>query len=156
MRNGIRFGIALFLGLSMMGCSSLMRSAMVAERASPYDMQETIKTISERARQHGWNVSAPKKLEENIRKHGGPIVSPVSLVELCEPHYAAKLLASEHDRWVSVFMPCTISIYTKSDGRVYVANVKAANVGGLLGGTVAEVMGGPVAATQEEILSFLQ
>ncbi|MDO9225684.1 MAG: DUF302 domain-containing protein [Pseudomonadota bacterium] len=155
MRNSIRLGAVLLLALSTVGCSSMIRTAMVNERASPYSMEETIKVISERAKQHGWNTSEPRKLDLSIRKHGGPTVLPVTLVELCEPHHAGKLLANDDDRWVSVFMPCTISVYEKSDGKVYVANMKAENVGSLLGGNVAEVMGNSVAAGQDAILGFL-
>lgn len=155
MRTGLRLGAILLLTLSTMGCSTLVRTAMVDERASPYDMEETVKVISERARQKGWNVAEPKKLDQSIRKHGGPVLPPVTLIELCEPHHSGKLLANDGDRWVSVFMPCTISVYQKSDGKAYVANMKAANLGGMMGGTVAEVMGGPVAEAQDEILGFL-
>lgn len=156
MRNIARLGAALLLVLSATGCSSIMRSTMVQERQSPYNMEETVKTITAQGRQKGWNVSEPKRLDQTIRKHGGPAVLPVTLLELCEPHHAGKLLANDDDRWVSVFMPCTIGVYEKSDGKVYVTNVKAANLGAMMGGTVAEVMGGAVAADQEEILSFLR
>jgi uncharacterized protein (DUF302 family) len=156
MRNVARLGAALLVTLSITGCSSVMRSTMVQERQSPYNMEETVKTITAQGRQKGWNVSEPKRLDQTIRKHGGPTVLPVTLLELCEPHHAGKLLAKDDDRWVSVFMPCTIGVYEKSDGKVYVTNVKAANLGAMMGGTVAEVMGGAVAADQEEILSFLK
>lgn len=156
MRTALRLGAALLITLSTAGCSSMVRTAMIDERASPYNMEETVKIISERARQKGWNVAEPKKLDQSIRKHGGPVVLPVTLVELCEPRHSGKLLANDGDRWVSVFMPCTVSVYEKTDGKVYVANMKAANLGGMMGGTVAEVMGGPVAAAQEEILGFLK
>ncbi len=155
MRGLIKLSVITVLLLSTVGCSSMMRSAMVQERASPYNMEETIKVISERARQKGWNISEPKKLDQVIRKHGGPVVLPVSLLELCEPHHAGKLLANDEDRWVSVMMPCTISVYEKSDGKVYVSNLKAKNMGGLMGGKVGEIMGGPVAEQQESFLSFI-
>ncbi|MDD5388233.1 MAG: DUF302 domain-containing protein [Gallionellaceae bacterium] len=74
-------------------------------------------------------MAEPKKLDQSIRKHGGPVVLPVTLVELCEPRHSSKLLANDGDRWVSVFMPCTVSVYEKTDGKIYVANMKAANLG---------------------------
>lgn len=155
MRTLFTTGAVFALALSVTGCSSMMRSAMVDERVSPYGLEETVKTITAQGIQKGWNVSEPKRLDQIIRKHGGPVVPPVVLLDLCEPHHAGKLLARDEDRWVSVLMPCTISVYEKSDGKVYVANVKADNVGGMMGGTIREVMGGPVADAQEDILSFL-
>ncbi len=151
-----RIAAVLLFSFVVTGCSSLMRSAMVEERVSPYGMEETVKLITERGRQRGWNVSEPRKLDQTIRKHGGPHVLPVTLLELCEPHHAGKLLARDEERWVSVFMPCTISVYEKSDGKIYVTNVRADNLGAMMGGTVAEVMGGAVAVEQAEILSFLR
>jgi len=156
MRTLFTTGAVFALALSVTGCSSMMRSAMVDERASPYGLEETVKTITAQGRQKGWNVSEPKRLDQVICKHGGPTVPPVVLLDLCEPHHAGKLLANDEDRWVSVMMPCTISVYEKSDGKVYVTNIKAANVGSMMGGTVAEVMGGSVAEAQEDILSFLR
>ncbi|MDD5388234.1 MAG: hypothetical protein PHD37_02740 [Gallionellaceae bacterium] len=53
MRTALRLGAALLITLSTVGCSSMVRTAMVDERASPYNMEETVKIISERARQKG-------------------------------------------------------------------------------------------------------
>lgn len=156
MRTPLRVTTVLLFVLAATGCSSMMRSAMVEERVSPYNMEDTIKTITASARQKGWNVGEPRKLDQTIRKHGGPSLLPVTLLELCEPHHAGRLLANDADRWVSIFMPCTIGVYEKTDGKTYVSNVKAANLGGMMGGTVGEVMGGPVARDQDEILSFLK
>lgn len=147
---------AALLVFNLSGCSSMMRSAMVNERPSPYSMEQTVKVLTDTARQKGWNVSEPRKLDQTIRKHGGPSVLPVTLLELCEANHAGKLLQNDEDRWVSIFMPCTISVYEKSDGKVYVSNVKADNMGFLMGGRVGEVMGGPVAQAQEDILSVLK
>lgn len=156
MRRSFRLALVFALALTASGCSSLIRSAMVHERESPHGMEETIKIITANARQKGWNVSEPRKLDQTIRKHGGPAVPPTTLLELCEAQHAGKLLSNDADRWVSVFMPCTIGVYEKSDGKVYVTNVRADNMGAFMGGNVAEIMGGPVAAAQEEILSFLK
>ena len=156
MRHLVRISAIVLLATSTLGCSSLMRSAMVEERSSPHNMEETIKIITDRAKQKGWSISEPKKLDQTIRKHGGATVLPVSLLELCEPRHAGSLLANDDDRWVSVMMPCTISVYEKSDGKVYVANIKAKNMGSMMGGNIAKVMGGDVAEAQEDFLSFLR
>jgi len=52
-------------------------------------------------------------------------------------------------------MPCTISVYQKSDGLVYVGTMNAGLLGTMFGGTVAAVMGGAVAVQQHKFLSFL-
>ena len=141
-------------GLS--GCASMMKDMMVQERQSPYGLEETVQQIVTRAKEKGWKVpDEPKKLDKGIKKAGGPEVLPVRLIELCHPQYAGKLLQADNTRYVSVMMPCTISVYEKSDGKTYVANMKARKVGGMLGGTIAEVFGGSVANDQDYFLEFL-
>ena len=53
-------------------------------------------------------------------------------------------------------MPCTISVYQKSDGYVYVGTMNARLLGTMFGGKVAEVMGGTVAAQQKKFIAFLK
>ncbi len=57
--------------------------------------------------------------------------------------------------YVSLMMPCTISIYEKSDGQTYVATMNAGLMGRLFGGTVARVMAGSVAPETAKFTSFL-
>jgi uncharacterized protein (DUF302 family) len=73
-------------------------------------------------------------------------------VDLCEPHHAKKILEGDDTRTVSVFMPCTISVYEKSDGKAYVCSTNAKLLGRLFGGTVAEVMAGAVADSQAKFV----
>lgn len=51
-------------------------------------------------------------------------------------------------------MPCAIAVYSKSDGKVYVSNMKAKQMGDMMGGVVAEVMT-DVDADQKKILEFM-
>jgi uncharacterized protein (DUF302 family) len=140
--------------LLLSGCASTMKNMMVTERQSPYGLDETVDKITQRAKEKGWVVSGVKKMEDSIKKHGGPDIAPVRLVELCEPQHAAKLLTPDDTRYVSVMMPCTISVYTKTDGKVYVTTMNAGTLGGMLGGLIAEVMGGPVAQAQDYFVGF--
>lgn len=134
------------------GCS--MKNMMVQERQSPYDLDETVNKITTKAKSMGWAVPGVKKLEKSIKKNGGPDVLPVRLVELCNADHAGKLMLDDDSRYVSVMMPCTISVYKKSDGKVYVSNVRAAKMGNFMGGLVAEVMQ-EVGQDQDAFLEFL-
>ena len=108
--------------------------------------------LSKAAEGEGWKVLGVRKLHESIREHTGAVVRPVHIVDLCHPGHAGKILAHDAVRPVSVFMPCTISVYEKSDGRTYVASTNAGLLGRAFGGVVAEVMGGPVAGAQERFV----
>lgn len=150
----LRILTLIVISLWLSGCASMMKDMMVTERQSPYGLDETVDKISQRAKEKGWVISGVKKLDESIKKHGGPATPAVRLVELCEPHHAGKLLQADDTRYVSVMMPCTISVYLKSDGKVYVSTMNAGTIGGMLGGVVAEVMSGPVAESQNYFVEF--
>ena len=142
--------LAVFIGWSM------MPGMMLEEQRSPYDVDETVDLIKENAESHGWVVSGTKKLHKSIKKHGGGELPPVVLVNLCQPHHAYKILDEDQNKVVSVFMPCTISVYQKSDGGVYVGNMNSGLLGRMFGGTVAEVMGGAVAEDQQKFIAFAE
>ena len=129
---------------------------MIVEEQSPYGLDETVKRIADAAKAEGWVVSAIRPMHKSVKKNGGPTVLPVMLVELCSPEYAGAMLLDDASRYSSVMMPCTISVYEKTDGKVYVAHVNAKMVGGMFGGKVAEVMGGPVADAQEKFLAAVR
>ena len=109
-----------------------------------------------RAEAHGWVVSSTKKLHKSIKKHGGHVLPPVVLVNLCQPDHAYKILDEDGNKQVSVFMPCTISVYQKDDGSTWIGTMNAGLLGRMFGGTVAEVMGGAVAADQQKFIAFAE
>jgi uncharacterized protein (DUF302 family) len=49
-------------------------------------------------------------------------------------------------------MPCTISVYEKSDGKAYIGSMNAGLLGKMFGGTVAEIMGEKVADDQQAFI----
>ena len=141
-----------------MGCS--MKEMMVQERVSPLGFDDTVNKIIANAEAIGWKIPQkgkgnPAPIHKSIKKHIGKTVLPVKVIKLCNPDYAYELLKDDASRYVSVMMPCSISVYTKSDGKTYVANMRADKMGSLMGGTVAKVMDGPVSGDQEKMLKFL-
>ena len=140
------------------GCS--MKGMMVQERVSPLGFDDTVNKIIANAESQGWKIPRkgkgnPAAIHKSIKKHIGKTVLPVKVIKLCNPDYAYALLKDDDTRYVSVMMPCSISVYKKSDGNTYVANMKADNMGAMMGGTVAEVMDGPVSGDQAKMLEFL-
>jgi len=129
-------------------------SMMIHEHLSPYGLDETVNKIINNATAEGWVAAGIKPLEKSVAKHGGGTILPVRLIDLCEPHHAAKILNSDKERYVSVMMPCTISVYERADGKVYIAHMNAGLVGRLFGGKIAEVMAGPVSEQQNRFVDF--
>lgn len=133
----------------------LMPKLMIQVQESPADLETTVQAICDKAEQQGWVISGISKIDESVAKHGGGDVPPVRLINFCQPNYAGEILRDPEARHVSVFMPCTISIYEGDDGEVYVSSMNAGLLGKMMGGTIAEVMGGSVAQDQAEVLSVL-
>lgn len=133
----------------------VMPKLMLNEGRSPYDLEKTIETIKQNAIKEGWVIASVKPLHQSIVKHGGAQVLPVYLINLCEANHASNILKEDKNRLVSVMMPCTITVYEKSDGKVYVGRMNAGLLGKMFGGTVAKVMGKTVATQQNQFVDFL-
>lgn len=162
-----RLGLALALSTSLLVPAHASQSEskpaaradlppFVQERVSPYDLEATVKTIETKAAAAGWKVVGKRVMHEVIAKQGGPKLLPVVLMEMCSGKHSAKILAVDSARWSSVMMPCTIAIYEKQDGKVYVSNMDIRAMKSMLSGVVAEVMTGDVAEDQDKMLGFLQ
>jgi uncharacterized protein (DUF302 family) len=93
-------------------------------------------------------------MQKSLSKFGKE-VPQVTLLKICEPNHAANILNDDDAMYVSLMMPCTISIYEKSDGKTYVGTMNAGLMGRIFGGTVAEVMAGSVAPETAVFTDFL-
>jgi len=129
---------------------------MLSERPSPLSLEETVATIEKAAKDEGWVVSSVTKLDQSVKKHGGPDMGPVRLINLCQAQHAGKILTDDGARFVSVMMPCTISVYEKSDGSVWMGSMNPGVMGRVFGGVISEVMGGPVAEAQAKFLDSVK
>lgn len=134
----------------------IMPGMMLTERVSPYGIDETVAKITANAKAEGWVISSIQPLHKSVKKHGGGDLPPVVLINLCQANHAYNILKEDENKVISVMMPCTISVYQKSDGHVYVGTMNAGLLGAMFGGTVAEVMGGTVAAQQHKFMIFLK
>lgn len=147
---GILIG-AIGLGLTMV---SMMPKMMLHERVSLHNHDKTVELITTAARKADWKVSHTMDIQQNLAKHGEE-VSRVTVLKLCQPQHASTILRDDNAMFVSVMMPCSIAVYDKSDGRTFVSTMNTELMGRLFGGTVAEVMAGPVARETAAITDFL-
>jgi uncharacterized protein (DUF302 family) len=145
--------ILLSVLLFLSACSP--KSMMVSERLSPFDLDGTIAVIRKNAQAAGWVTPKIINMNDNVAKNGGePLTAQVRILELCNAKHAAKILNDEDSRYAAVFMPCSIAVYTKADGKTYVSSINAGQMGNLMGGTVDDVMA-RVDTEQNNILRFL-
>ena len=96
------------------------KNKLIIEQPSPHDFDRTIELLSEKAVKKEWNIPAIHDLQQSLAK-SGKIVKPVKVIEMCKPEYSGRMLEKNHERIVSVMMPCRISVYMKDDGKTYVS-----------------------------------
>jgi uncharacterized protein (DUF302 family) len=116
-------------------------STMLLESSSKFDFNTTVEKISAAVAESGWKMPATIDLQNTIRNFGKEIL-PVKVLEICHPKHSSRLLELDNERIVSTFMPCRISVYEKSDGKVYISRLNAAVLSKAFGGLVEEVMSG--------------
>lgn len=118
-----KFVIILPLLLSFGLTTAHAEEGMVIERASPLGFEETIVKLIENAKGLGWKV--PKKWKKNFQKNLLRVtkidVGRNLVVEMCEPHAAADLLIHDQYKKFLSMMPCSVAVYEKSDGKVYLS-----------------------------------
>jgi uncharacterized protein (DUF302 family) len=132
----------------------MMPSMMFTERVSPFGMEETIARIQHNIQNtgNGWALSGLRNPAKAVQTDGGNVL-PVIMIEACSTKYSKPILKDDTVRFLSILMPCKISIYKKNDGKVYIGTMNAGLMGKMFGPLVGEVMG-QVAEDQKKFLVF--
>ena len=105
-----------FVGLKM------FPDMMLIEVVSPYGFEDTLEKLKKKAKDLGWKVPKkwPKNFQKNLKRTTKIDVGPVTVLKMCEVDAAAGILIHDELKILSVFMPCSIAVYEKSDGKVYI------------------------------------
>lgn len=156
-----QLGIGLVVGIIVTGLAVLLMAPgmMLGEIKSPYGPDKTVKMIQKEIKKLNeeegleWKNASVKPLHKSIKKHGAGDLRPLYLVNLCEPHHAKRILEGDDRKKMSVMMPCTVTVYEKSNGETYISHMNPGIMGSMFGGVVAEVMG-EVAEQQDRLLAF--
>lgn len=145
-----------FLGLLFTAFMAyiLAPGLMFQERVSPFGMEETVARIQQNIENtgNGWSLSGLRNPAKAVQTDGGNTL-PVLMIEACSTKYSAPILKDDSVRFLSILMPCKISIYKKNDGKTYIGNMNAGLMGRMFGPMVGEVMS-HVAADQAKFLEF--
>jgi uncharacterized protein (DUF302 family) len=154
MKTALIFSISIISSaIILAGCS--MGELMVHETKSPYDFEKTVSVITEGARHHGWVIPKVHDFQESLLKFDQDDPGRIKVVKVCKPEYAARLLRQDDAKFVSVMMPCSLSVYEKSDGQTYVATMNMELMSMLFQGDVGDTLSA-VAEDDKSILSFLK
>ncbi len=125
---------------------------MFNERVSPFGVEETVARIQHniQATGNGWSLSGLRNPARAIESSGGNAL-PVLMVEACSPKYSKPILNEDSVRFLSILMPCKVSVYKKNDGKVYIGTMNAGLMGKMFGPLVGDVMS-QVAEDQQKFL----
>jgi uncharacterized protein (DUF302 family) len=123
----------------------MTNNQFIVEQVSPYDVPETVQRIIETAALKNWQNPATHNLQQSLAKSGKE-VRPVQVVEICKPEFSGKMLEKNHERIMSIMMPCRISVYQKEDGKTYVALLDMSKLSSGMPQNVIEAVNG---ATEE-------
>lgn len=114
---------------------------MIKEVPSPLGFEETVAKVLANSKELGWKGS-PKwnvNFQKNLKKVVGVDVGPNMVIKKCEPKAAADILIHDELKLLTVMMPCSIAVYTKSDGKTYMALMNMSILGSLFGDVVKEI-----------------
>lgn len=112
---------------------------MFLESESKYNFDESVKLLTETITSNGWKISVVHDLQESMKKAQKEVL-PVKVFEVCNPKHSYRLLSKDDERIYSSLMPCRISVYEKSDGKVYISRMNSLILSKQIGGLVEEVM----------------
>jgi uncharacterized protein (DUF302 family) len=133
---------------------NMMGGLMFTERASPFGLEETVARIQQNVQNagNGWALSGLRNPGKAVEADGGNVL-PVMMVEACSTKYSGPILKQDNIRFLSILMPCKISVYKKNDGKIYIGMMNAGLMGKMFGPLVGEIMG-HVAADQAKFVTF--
>ena len=147
-------GFLLGVSLTAFAAYNLAPSLMFQERVSPYGVEETVARIQQniQSNPNGWALSGLRNPARAVQKDGGNTL-PVMMIEACSTRYSGPILKDDSVRFLSILMPCKISVYKKNDGKTYIGNMNAAVMGKMFGPMVGGIMS-KVATDQAQFLKF--
>lgn len=133
---------------------TFMGSLMFREIPSPFGVEETVARIQQNIQNvgNGWALSGLRNPAKAVQNDGTNVL-PVYMVEACSTKYSAPILKDDSVRFLSILMPCKVSVYKKNDGKTYIGMMNAGLMGRMFGPMVGDVMS-KVAEDQEKFVLF--
>jgi uncharacterized protein (DUF302 family) len=131
---------------------NMMGGLMFVERVSPFGVEETVARIQHNIQGagNGWALSGLRNPAKAIQADGGNAL-PVLMVEACSTKYSKPILNEDSVRFLSILMPCKISVYKKNDGKTYIGTMNAGLMGKMFGPLVGDIMS-QVAVDQQKFV----
>jgi len=149
--------IGLIVGCLFMGILiyNIMPNLMIIEDESKYGFEESVEKFKEAVKKHGWKLPKVHDLQKTMAKFEKN-VNKVQVFEICHPDHAYKILSRDAERVVTSLMPCRVSIYERSDKKVYVSRMNSGLMGKMMSGIIPEVMSDASRESEEIIDAIIE
>lgn len=150
MKNVFRI-LVILLTITSITAAQNNNNSVVLENKSKLGFDETVKYISDKALEKGWKVPIVHDLKNAVGKAGYD-VRPVKVIEICNPHFASKILENDESRIITPLIPLRISVYELENGDVIIARFNPDMISKMFGDAAEDVLL-KACATSEEIVS---
>lgn len=141
MKKSLFVTFALGLMMAMSGVlaqnPAQMQPLMVTEIKKPYGA--VVESFRSEVRAAGWSILNTHNMA-GVLSEKGYTLHPVLIFDLCSGKYSAQILAKDEFRFISAFMPCRVSIYQTSDGKVFISRMNAQAFAPMMPRELAEVL----------------
>lgn len=113
--------------------------AFFLEDTSPAPFMPTVAAFRSAVEAAGWSVLSVTNMTGVLAERGFA-VPPVLVFHVCSSKYSGELLGNDETMFVSSMMPCSVSIYQTSTGKVVISRMNSMAMGGMVGGRAGEVV----------------
>ena len=153
---GLVLGIVIAMFIIPFGFKMAFKHMMFKEVPSSYGFDKTVSLISNRINhQAGWHVTNIINQEQVLLDNGGKEVGKVKIIKFCNAKLSSEMLKADDRKYMSVKMPLSISVYEKSDGKVYIGLMNGYLMTRMMSGTTEGVIMEAVVKDIESVMSFL-
>lgn len=113
---------------------------IVVEASTRADFAVALAALKEQLALDGWTSVAEINLGERLARKNAAIPGGLVILEMTSGGNTIPLLKNEETRYVSALMPCSVSVYGMSDGRVVFSRMNTRPLEGLLDPRLAAAM----------------
>ena len=105
----------------MQEAQAKLMAAMMSEQKSRLGFKETVSALQDAAKKRGWEVGPAMNMQEAMQKAGQKDAKPFTMLTMCKKDLAESLLKAQMANKAMPFVPCRMSVFEGSDGKVYIA-----------------------------------
>jgi uncharacterized protein (DUF302 family) len=125
----------------MAAAQSRMMQAMMLEKQSRLNFDDTVAALQRNAQARGWKIAGVFDMQDAMRKAGHNDAKPMKMIGMCpQPQVEALLKAQQAAHMPPGGISCRYSVYEGLDGKVYVMRFNTALLAKMAKGDVAAAL----------------